>query len=189
MKTFWILRGEGIECEKESFRFFSTPNLKLKCEYVLIPEILANPEKALSNLKAGDWMVFPGGFSFADHLGSGRLLSFKFGQKKVFEQLIQKKVHMIGICNGFQILSAGKLFGDNVFLERNQPGGFVNKNVKLKGWREQDFYFTCRHGEGRLVIEGDFKAGVQTLMTYNDEHFNNGSQDKIAGLVARHQDS
>lgn len=190
MKQIFILRGEGIECEKESFRFFSYPQLLSKPRYLNVPELLDNPEKLLSSLNKGDWVLFPGGFSFADHLGSGRMLSFKLFEKGIYQEFLKREVHMLGICNGFQILASAGLFGKNISLEKNRPSGFRNQWVKLKGWDGQDFFFTCRHGEGRLQVEeGKLEAHVRAFLHYNDKNFENGSFQKIAGLVARHGES
>ena len=189
MKQVWVLSGEGIECEKESFRFFSAPQLKLKTKYLNLPDLLHNPEQSLSSMNKGDWVLFPGGFSFADHLGSGRLLSFKLAQAKVYAGLLKKGIHMLGICNGFQILTAASLFGDNLSLEKNSGASFRNQWVELKGWKNQNFFFTCRHGEGRLVVNGKLDSDVRVLMRYNDSNFNNGSFDNIAGLAKKHGES
>ena len=59
-----------------------------------------------TNLQNVDFIILPGGFSFGDHLGSGRLLGnrLRFALRDQLQQFVTDGKPIIGICNGFQAL-------------------------------------------------------------------------------------
>ena len=61
-----------------------------------------------------DGMAFPGGFSFGDDLGSGQILAIKLRHQmgEHFKTFIKKGSPIIGICNGFQVLTKLGLLPD-----------------------------------------------------------------------------
>jgi phosphoribosylformylglycinamidine (FGAM) synthase-like amidotransferase family enzyme len=187
-----ILTGFGIECEKESLRAFAAPELGLEVSELPVPFLLRKPE-ALDDLKAGDFVFFPGGFSFSDHFGSGRLLAHELKKTGAIERLTARGVHLMGVCNGFQVLASAGLFGAKTRLEHNEVEGkrlgFINRWVhcKLEG-AGTGVRLPVRHGEGRLVFDGAtssaaLPAGVSVFLRYED--FDNGSWQQIAGLRAQ----
>jgi phosphoribosylformylglycinamidine (FGAM) synthase-like amidotransferase family enzyme len=182
-----VLTGLGIECEKESRRAFATPALGCEVTELPVPFLLRRPE-ALDDLKQGDLVFFPGGFSFSDHFGSGRLLAHELKKSGAIERLNARGVNLMGVCNGFQVLVSAGLFGAETRLEPNEAGGkrlgFVNRWVhcRLKG-HEQPLRLPVRHGEGRLLVGSALPAGVEAFLHYED--FDNGSWESVAGLRAR----
>jgi len=117
-------------------------------------------------------LAIPGGFSFGDHLGSGRLLGnrLRFGLRDQVREFVREGKPVIGICNGFQVLvKMGLLPGDNgvsmkqtASLALNDSGRYENRWVTL----EFDSYSPCiwttglerirvpvRHGEGKFVTD------------------------------------
>lgn len=189
----FILRGEGIECEEELFRFLSLPALAFDCRYVDLPRLFKKPQDYLyGELQAGDWVFFPGGFSFADHFGSGRLLSYLLDEISFFKELLAKGCHLFGICNGFQVLTQANLFGTGVRLMHNHDSsgrslGFINQWVttQLAGGALEPLRMSVRHGEGCLDVPAKkLPPFVQPFLFYADANFNNGSFESIAGLVA-----
>lgn len=197
-QNIFILTGEGIECEKEAFRFFSQPAFGAQVQYTPVPKLLRGEIKIEKISRPGDLVYLPGGFSFSDHFGSGKLLAYQLNEKKIFEKLLAARVHLMGFCNGFQVLVEAGLFGTNVKLEANRAQqGFVNRWVRLAADPEifrdametrsfpAHLQIPVRHGEGRLVREGaNWAADVTPFIRYADTEFNNGSLDQIAGLRA-----
>ena len=93
-----------------------------------------------SELPKVDLIVVPGGFSYGDYLRCGAIAAHSPVMREVKERA-KAGVAVLGICNGFQILTeAGLLPG---ILLRNAGLGFVCKNVGLKVETSQSL-FTVR---------------------------------------------
>lgn len=195
MKRLFILTGEGIECEKEAMQFFSLPAFETEARYMPVPKILRGEIQIEKEARPGDFVYLPGGFSFSDHFGSGKLLAYKLNEKKFFQKVLDAKLHIMGFCNGFQVLTESGLFGPGVRLEPNHNSmGFVNRWVNLKPSPELfttgEVQIPIRHGEGRLTREkSEWEPFVKPFIFYNDPRFDNGSIDRIAGLRAEIQSS
>lgn len=132
---------------------------------------LRSGEKSLENYSI---MVIPGGFSYADALGAGKLFALDIASylKETTAEFIESGKPVIGICNGFQTLvKAGLLpgaefdFGKTgedkrrATLTDNANGKFECRWVSLSApksacvWTEGLPSFTCpvAHGEGRFI--------------------------------------
>ena len=154
-----------------------------------------------SDLKGADFIVLPGGFSYGDYLRSGAIAKLSPIMGEVIRHA-NKGGYVMGICNGFQILTeSGLLEGA---LLHNNTQKFICKNVHLKAANnssaitkglslEKSFKIPIAHGEGRFyapqntidsILEND-----QVLFRYSSEdgaiseEFNpNGSINNIAGI-------
>ena len=82
-----------------------------------------------TNLPKSDLIVIPGGFSYGDYLRSGAIA----GKSLIINEIIKAANSgclILGICNGFQILTeTGLLEGT---LLRNKNLKFINKDVNIK---------------------------------------------------------
>jgi phosphoribosylformylglycinamidine synthase len=120
-----------------------------------------------------DLLVVPGGFSYGDALGAGRLLALDFAKRFAgeVEAFAASGRPLLGICNGFQALvKAGILPGSgfleperSVTLASNANGRFECRWVRLAApssssfWTEgleEGFHCPIAHGEGRLAVDG-----------------------------------
>lgn len=147
-----------------------------------------------AELPAGlDLIAIPGGFSYGDYLRSGAMAA----RSPVMRAVIAaagKGVPVLGVCNGFQILTeAGLLPGA---LMRNAGLSFVCRTVGLKVENNQSI-FTNAYAAGseiRVPVahhDGNFQADAATLeriegdgrvaFRYTEEV--NGSANGIAGLL------
>ena len=80
-------------------------------------------------LKGADMIILPGGFSYGDYLRSGAIARFSPVMQEVI-QFAKKGGYVLGICNGFQILTeAGLVPGA---LLHNQNRKFICRNIYLK---------------------------------------------------------
>lgn len=149
-----------------------------------------------------DCIIIPGGFSFGDYLRCGAIARFSNIMSEVIKFANQGKL-VIGICNGFQILTeTGLLPGA---LLRNQSLSFICKDVFLKV-KNNSSPFTSKlnkgeilripiaHGEGNYYIDNDgykeLQDNNQIAFQYCDINGNvtdeanpNGSLHNIAGIV------
>ncbi len=140
-----------------------------------------------------DLIGVPGGFSYGDYLRSGAMAAQSPVMRAV-KQAADRGVAVLGICNGFQILTeAGMLPGA---LMRNSTISFVCRDVNLSVENSQ-LPFTSRYDQGeRITIpvahhDGNYQADPETLERLEGEGrivFRyagevNGSARDIAGIV------
>jgi phosphoribosylformylglycinamidine synthase subunit PurQ / glutaminase len=134
-----------------------------------------------------------GGFSHGDALGAGRMLALELsvGLGDALREFVASGRPLIGICNGFQVLTrAGLLPGA---LGHNLSGRFDCRWVELEPaetsksvWtRGIDHPIHCpiAHGEGRYVHPDPaaLAAAGQIALRYRGAN-PNGSVDAVAGV-------
>jgi phosphoribosylformylglycinamidine synthase subunit PurQ / glutaminase len=154
---------------------------------VLLAELLADP----SLLREAQLLVVAGGFSYADALGAGRMWSLELshGVGDELTGFVAAGKPVIGICNGFQVLTRTGLLPGS--LGHNDSGHFQCEWVALEApasrciWTADLDPIECpmAHGEGRYVhpdVAGLAAAG-QVALRYTG-HNPNGSVDDIAGV-------
>ena len=121
-----VLTGFGINCDVETMAVFEMAGAE--AQRVHVNKLVSGAE----SLEGFHILAVPGGFSFGDHLGSGRLLGnrLRFAIREQVCDFVRSGKPVIGICNGFQILiETGLLPG---VLLRNKKLRFLSKNVFLK---------------------------------------------------------
>jgi phosphoribosylformylglycinamidine synthase subunit PurQ / glutaminase len=151
-----------------------------------------------------DIVVIPGGFSYGDYLRCGAIARFAPAMKSIKEHAAKGK-YVLGICNGFQILTeAGLLPGA---LVRNRDLHFICDRVPLRlerndlAWTSaysphQTVTLPIAHGEGCYYADADtlksLEDGNQIVWRYCDRQGNvtessnpNGSMHNIAGICNR----
>ena len=141
-----------------------------------------------------DLIAVPGGFSYGDYLRSGAMAARSPIMRAVVDAA-ERGVFVLGICNGFQILTeAGLLPGA---LMRNAGISFVCRDVPLTVTNTQSA-FTSRYQAGEAVSfpvahhDGNYFAEPETLARIEGEGrvaFRyaapvNGSANDIAGLLS-----
>ncbi|MCU0705678.1 MAG: phosphoribosylformylglycinamidine synthase I [Fimbriiglobus sp.] len=201
-----ILRGPGTNCDREVEYAFTAAGAV--AERVHIQTLRENPAR----LRDFQILVCPGGFSYGDDVGSGKIMASQlehFLSDAIREFRDDEKL-ILGICNGFQtLLKAGLLVppdedGPLATLTHNDSGRYVDRWVHLKVTSNkspflkdvQRMFVPMAHGEGNFVarkewiLKGLGQAG-QVVLRYTDPNGNtgagyphtpNGSQDDIAGI-------
>lgn len=145
-----------------------------------------------TDLSAYDCIIVPGGFSYGDYLRCGAISRFAPVMNEVAKAAEQGK-YIIGICNGFQILTeAGLLPGA---LLRNTGIKFVchdsvlqveNNNTPFTSEYAlgEEIIIPIAHGEGNYYCDEEtlekLKANNQIVFTYKNNP--NGSLNNIAGV-------
>lgn len=140
-----------------------------------------------------DLIVLPGGFSYGDYLRTGAMAARAPVMREVIAKAA-KGVHVLGICNGFQILcESGLLPG---VLLRNERLKFICRSVDLKV-ENTNTVFTRLYEKGRTISmpiahgEGNYFAAPEEIeriegngqVVFRYEDNPNGSLNDIAGLV------
>lgn len=121
-----------------------------------------------------DVIFIPGGFSYGDHISSGRIAKHSNAVKSlpIGESLI------VGICNGFQILCEAKLLSGA--LTDNQNIKFISKISELN-FQNEIISLPIAHHQGNYTNENIDENKI--LMTYRINE--NGSDLSIAGIYDR----
>lgn len=145
------------------------------------------------SLAGFDGVLIPGGFSYGDYLRSGAIASQAPVVKEIIRFANEGKI-VLGICNGFQILTElGLLPGA---LIKNEKGRFICETVALKVVNNETAFTSeyqanevinvpIAHGEGRYYCD---EATLKELQANNQIAFQycenvNGSVEHIAGVM------
>jgi phosphoribosylformylglycinamidine synthase I len=146
------------------------------------------------DLSSYDGILLPGGFSYGDYLRCGAIAQFSNVMSEVKKAADAGKP-VLGICNGFQILTeAGLLPGALLrnknlkFMCRTSELTVVNNNTMFTSdyAKDQVIKVPIAHGEGNYTCDEEtlasLKANNQIVFTYTNEN-PNGSVEDIAGIV------
>ena len=154
-----------------------------------------------TSLPKSDLIVIPGGFSYGDYLRSGAIA----GKSLIIDEVIKAANSgclILGICNGFQILTeTGLLKGT---LLRNKNLRFINRDVNIKVINNQTKFsskyksnqilkINIAHNEGNYFTNSkhldQLKKDNLIAFKYCDENGNvnessnpNGALENIAGI-------
>ena len=154
-----------------------------------------------NELPKSDLIVLPGGFSYGDYLRCGSIA----GKSKIINSVMEFAKSgglVLGICNGFQILTeTGLLPG---VLQQNKNIEFICKNVFIKINDKENKYFKnidkeilelhIAHNEGNYFCSSDelkkLEDNNQIAVSYCDKKGNcddnanpNGAIKNIAGIL------
>ena len=170
-----IITGYGINSDYELAQSFVMAGGDAR--RVHISDLIAR-KPALSEF---DIIAVPGGFSFGDHIASGRVFAnkLKHALAEDLAKAAERKIPMIGICNGFQVLvklgilpggakaaapaandGATDAFVQTATLTYNDSGRFedrwchlsadaASKSIWTKGI--STIFLPIRHGEGKFI--------------------------------------
>ena len=176
-----ITRFPGTNCDRDVWKAVE--------ETGHTPEWLWHQDRF--NPREYDRIVVPGGFSFGDYLRSGALAARSPVLQSVREAAALG-VPVLGICNGFQILTeCGLLPGA---LLTNEHCRFVDEWIDLKVENEakwavgskRSFKLPVAHGQGRFYASQDdllkLKDQRQIWLSYSSVN-PNGSLENIAGIM------
>ena len=154
-----------------------------------------------TSLPKSDLIVIPGGFSYGDYLRSGAIA----GKSNILNEVVKAANDgclILGICNGFQILTETGLL--NGVLLRNKNLKFIGKDVYVKVInsenkfcnkykKDQVIKLNIAHNEGNYFTSKDHLKELEdkNLIPFkysdingniNNENNPNGSLNNIAGI-------
>lgn len=176
---------------------FPGSNCDIDC-YKAVEDTIGQPVDYVwhtaDDLSKYDCILVPGGFSYGDYLRCGAIAQFTNVMKAVAKAAEEGK-YILGICNGFQVLTEAKLLPGA--LLRNNGMKFRCHQAVLKV-ENNNTAFTRDYAEGELINipiahgEGNYycdDATLKELQENNQIVFRyeaganpNGSVDDIAGI-------
>lgn len=147
-------------------------------------------DESLQNVDA---VVIPGGFSYGDYLRAGAIARFAKVMEKV-KDAAKGGMPVLGICNGFQILTESHMLPGALVRNANQK--FTCKEQDLVVANNATAWTNCfetseaitiplKNGQGRFVADkktlDKIEAQGQVVFRYGTKN-PNGSQNDIAGI-------
>jgi len=198
-----VLRTAGTNCDKESAYAFETAGAQVELRHI-------NYLKQHRSFADYQIICFPGGFSYGDNLGAGKILALELDLwlKDSLKAFAAKGGLAIGICNGFQIMVKTGLLPDvdfkqKVTLTDNDSARFEarwvylkvsGKSVWLKGLPPV-ISLPIAHGEGKFYADkyilDKIEADSSVVLRYVDADGKsgvypvnpNGALNSIAGIT------
>ena len=177
----------GSNCDRDIFEAIKYISKKM-------PKYIWHKETNIENF---DLIIIPGGFTFGDYLRCGALAS-KSPVIKSIRDHASRGGAILGICNGFQILTETKLLPGtlirnnalkflchdlNVIVQDTLPSPFTwgfKQNTKLN--------IPIAHNEGNYYINDNelkkLKFKGQIAFKYEEKFNPNGSVENIAGVLS-----
>ena len=125
-----VIRIEGTNCEQESYDAFKT--IGTNPEFVHLKQLLHIDcnKKEKRDLFDFQCIMIPGGFSAGDYIRAGAILAARMKSKLAedLKKYVKEGYPIIGVCNGFQVLTElGLLPGIN-FVIGDVPDACLNIN-------------------------------------------------------------
>jgi phosphoribosylformylglycinamidine synthase len=160
-------------------------------------DILSQPTRMVwhqdTDISDIDVVILPGGFSYGDYLRCGAIARFSPVMSSVLEHA-QKGKFVLGICNGFQVLTESGLLPGA--LIKNRDLHFICDRIPLKVERKdlpwtqgyqnyEQITLPVAHGEGKFYASektlAELEDNNQVVFRYEGEN-PNGSLRDIAGI-------
>lgn len=204
MAKIAILYAPGTNCHEETAA--AVERAGGKTGLVHLHELLAGHDR-LENYGGA---IFPGGFSFGDHLAAGRIFATLM-VSRLREQLttfLDAQRPTLGICNGFQVLTEAGILPAHepgvrgMAMLENQSSHFEDRKVRLlvsneksmwtEGLAGQVLRMPSAHAEGRAMIPEGAITRPRVAFQYTDGTGKpataypdnpNGSPEAIAGVT------
>ena len=162
-----VLRAAGTNCDYETSHALNVAGAKPISIHVR--ELLDGNK----NLADYNMIVIPGGLSYGDDLGAGKLFAneFRYLLSEQVEKFVKSGRPIIGICNGFQVLVKAGLLPEyqseglqqEMTLVPNDSARFECRWVFLEPNQESPCIFTqgltrrislpVAHAEGKIVFK------------------------------------
>ncbi len=170
--TAIVLRTAGINCDAETVRALELAGARVDVVHL---HALMHEQARLDDAVL---VVIPGGFSYGDDVAAGRVfgLELRHGLAENLCKFVDRGGHVLGVCNGFQILVESGLFereiGENkipprtIALTNNASNRFECRWVSMRAepsacaWLadaqvalSNTMAVPVAHGEGRFVAQ------------------------------------
>jgi len=187
---FGVVIFPGSNCEQDVIR--ATRFLGFESEYIWHGD---------TDISGFDAIVLPGGFSYGDYIRTGAVARFSPVMAEVV-RFAEKGGPVLGICNGFQILTEAHLLPGAML--RNQGLKFICKSVSLRledtvcQWIDRPagtiVQIPINHNEGNYYCDAETLAALdanhQVVLRYVEADGStapggsapNGALDDIAGI-------
>jgi phosphoribosylformylglycinamidine synthase len=199
-----ILRAPGSNCDGEAHFAFEQAGAVV--ERVHVNRLRENPK----TLHRYQILMVPGGFSYGDDAGAGKILAVQMANflGEEIRKFRDKEKLILGVCNGFQVL-----IKSGIIIPADEDGPLATLAFNTHGYQDRWLYIKVTsgqcpflkgietmhipmaHGEGNFVCRKEWilrglEQSGQVVLKYVDERGRpggfpvnpNGSQGDVAGL-------
>jgi len=175
-----VLYSPGTNCHEETAAAIEFAGGRT--ELVLLRDLL----DGRTRLRDYQAAVIPGGFSYGDHLGAGRLFATMLvvRLRHQLEEFLEARKPLLCICNGFQVLTESGILPSrtpgkrSMALLENQSAHFEDRKIRLLvsgekcAWTEdlagEILEMPTAHGEGRPLFCDADDAAARVVFRYTD---------------------
>jgi phosphoribosylformylglycinamidine synthase subunit PurQ / glutaminase len=177
-----VLRSAGTNCDGETVRALQQAGAET--ELLHLNELARDPARLFDQ----QILALAGGFSYGDYVSAGRVfgLELRAHLLEPLQRFVAEGGHVLGICNGFQILVELGLFQDllgprSIALTDNASNRFECRWITLRSeacaapWLVPGELLPApvAHGEGRFVVRdrdvlAELFARRQVALSYVD---------------------
>ena len=182
MRKVGIIRYPCSNCDLETYRYFKI-NHETECFFIW------HKETDLSLLDNMDLLVLPGGFAFGDRIYNKATENYEISPgtmalespvSVLIEEAVKRNIAILGICNGFQILTQKNLLPGKLLL--NDCERFVCKKVKC------NIIYKDLSESTELYIANSYGKYVNTEELDNNEcYFLKYEDGSVAGVCNMRQ--
>jgi len=180
---FGVVVFPGSNCDHDAW-YAVSKNLGQEAEFIWHDS---------TNLKNLDAVILPGGFAYGDYLRCGAIAKFSPVMQSI-RKFAGEGGLVLGVCNGFQILTESGLLPGA--LVRNRTQKFICRTLPVRvettnspftcaASKGQILHLPIAHGEGCYVAEentlDELESEDRVLLRYRDNP--NGSMRAIAGIL------
>jgi phosphoribosylformylglycinamidine synthase I len=197
MKTAAVVVFPGSNCDRDAIIALK------KCGFDEVIKIWYQEKSLPINIEL---IIIPGGFSYGDYLRSGAMASISNIIKEI-KKFSEEGGLVLGICNGFQILTEANLLPGALIKNKNNK--FICKNTFLKICNNKTI-FTQKYQQNKIIkipvahMDGRYhidKEDLKILENNNQIAFKyctqngdinetsnfNGSLENIAGVFNKNK--
>ena len=147
-----VLRAAGINCDLETARAFELAGAQ--AERVHVNRLVERPEL----LDDFDLLAVPGGFSYGDDVAAGRILGDRLARElgDPMRRFVERGGPIIGICNGFQVLTSSGLLPGDVDGQSGRTCALTQNSDEATGGRYACRWVTLKKAAKHCVWTGDW---------------------------------
>lgn len=181
-----ILHATGTNRDYDAFTA-----LKLAGAY---PEIVHINQLKTKEKKWSDYsiLVIPGGFSYADALGAGKLfaldlINYLFDEVNSF---VLSGKPVIGICNGFQVLIKSGILSSGFNNDKPNREGYKNRKATLANNKQGRFecrFTTMIPQQSNCIWTKNLSGNITCPIAHGEGRFLTDSQETLETLIQNKQ--
>lgn len=180
-----VLKTAGTNCDVETQ--FACQKAGMQADVVHVNRVVEKP----ALLEQVHFLVLPGGFSYGDDLGAGKVVANELQSRLAdpLRRFVEQGKLLLGVCNGFQILVQGGFLPDPLDLSRqgevtltwNDSHRFEDRWIVLKISSQKSEFLKegnlielpIAHGEGKFLprdpaVLDRLKKNGQVVLQYVD---------------------